>query len=65
MQNKLEHDIQVRRLTNFKKNSVDSEIESLWEQFRIENPNSVGTFIDQYQSFIWLISKLKEKNQLV
>ena len=33
--------------------------EQLWEDFKIENPNTVGTFQDQYKSFKWLYDQLK------
>lgn len=37
---------------------LNKNFENLWEDFRIENPNSVGCFRDQYVSFKWLYEKL-------
>ena len=34
-------------------------IDTLWEMFRIENPNSVGGFKEQYEVFKWLYFKLE------
>ena len=30
------------------------KFQELWEQFRTENPNTVGTFQEQYIAFKWL-----------
>ena len=36
-------------------------IEDLWEQFSIENPNTVGVFMEQYKSFYWLYTKISSQ----
>lgn len=41
------------------KNMENKTFEQLWEDFKIENPNTVGTFQDQYKSFKWLYEQLK------
>ena len=33
--------------------------DQLWEDFRIENPNTIGGFQEQYESFKWLYGRLK------
>ena len=43
---------------DLKKMENNKKFEDLWEDFRIENPNSVGCFRDQYVSFKWLYEKL-------
>ena len=39
----------------------------LWEQFRVEHPNTVGGFQEQYVAFEWLfkslVSEKGKKNQ--
>ena len=47
---------QAEVIENDKKNK---EFRELWEQFRIENPNTVGGFEEQFKSFRWLWEKLK------
>lgn len=37
--------------------------DQLWEDFRIKNPNTVGVFRDQYESFKWLYDRLHMKNK--
>lgn len=37
-----------------------TELDLLWEEFRSENPNTVGAFQDQLESFVWLYNKLKK-----
>lgn len=52
---------QAEVLENDKKNK---EFRELWEQFRIENPNTVGGFEEQFKSFRWLYKTIvieKEK----
>ena len=46
---------QAEVIENDKKNK---EFRELWEQFRIENPNTVGGFEEQFKSFRWLWKKL-------
>ena len=41
------------------KNMENKTFEQLWEDFKIKNPNTVGTFQDQYKSFKWLYEQLK------
>ena len=47
----------------------DEEIEKVWEDFRIENPNTIGGFQDQYKSFLygiqWCKEQLKKKQKLI
>jgi predicted metal-dependent phosphoesterase TrpH len=38
----------------------DKEIDSAWEMFRIQNPNTVGGFQDQYLSFCFAIKWYRE-----
>ena len=37
--------------------------EKLWEDFRIEHPNTVGGFQEQYECYKWTIEKLFNKIQ--
>jgi hypothetical protein len=53
----------MRQADVLEKDKQYREFHQLWEQFRIENPNTVGTFVEQHKSFAWLWSKLKEKNE--
>jgi len=39
----------------------DEEIENAWEMFRIQNPNTVGGFQDQYASFLFAIKWYREQ----
>jgi len=39
----------------------DEEIDNAWEEFRIQNPNTVGGFQDQYESFSFAIKWYREK----
>ena len=39
----------------------DEEINNGWEEFRIQNPNTVGGFKDQYESFSFAIKWYREK----
>lgn len=32
--------------------------DKLWEEFKLENPNTIGGFQEQYKSFEWLYNKL-------
>jgi len=41
----------------------DEDINNAWEEFRIQNPNTVGGFQDQYLSFRFAIEWYKEKLQ--
>lgn len=33
----------------------------LWEEFRSENPNTIGGFHEQYESFRWLYNKFTKR----
>ena len=35
--------------------------EKLWEEFRIEYPNTIYGFKEQYKCFIWIINKILNK----
>ena len=37
-----------------------SAMDSLWDEFRLEHPNTVGTFIEQRAAFEWLYAKLNQ-----
>jgi hypothetical protein len=47
---------------DLKKMENNSKFEDLWEDFRIENPNSIKNSRDQYLSFKWLYEKLVGKS---
>ena len=54
----------MRQAEVLEKDKQDKEFRELWEQFRIENPNTVGGFQEQYVAFDWLFKMLvteKEK----
>ena len=42
----------------------DEEIDSAWEIFRIQNPNTVGGFQDQYLSFCFAMKWYREQLKL-
>jgi hypothetical protein len=42
----------------------DEEIDNAWEEFRVQNPNTVGGFQDQYDSFLFAIKWYREKIKL-
>ena len=46
---------QAEVLEQDKKNRL---FHTLWEQFRTENPNTVGSFQEQYIAFNWLFNEL-------
>jgi hypothetical protein len=39
----------------------DEEIDNAWEMFRIQNPNTVGGFQEQYASFLFAIKWYREQ----
>jgi hypothetical protein len=39
----------------------DEEIDNAWEMFRIQNPNTVGGFQEQYASFLFAIRWYREQ----
>jgi hypothetical protein len=39
----------------------DEEIDNVWEMFRIQNPNTVGGFQEQYASFLFAIKWYREQ----
>lgn len=41
---------------------MKKEFNDLWLDFRSENPNTVGAFMEQYKSFKWLYDKLKNQD---
>jgi ssDNA-specific exonuclease RecJ len=54
----------IRQANVLEKDKEDKEFRELWEQFRIENPNTIGGFEEQFKSFRWLYKMLvtdKEK----
>jgi hypothetical protein len=42
----------------------DEDINNAWEMFRIQNPNTVGGFQDQYLSFCFAIKWYREQLKL-
>ncbi len=35
--------------------------DKLWEEFKIQNPNTIGGFQEQYESFYWLWNKFSKR----
>lgn len=50
----------MRQADVLEKDKLNKEFHELWEEFRTENPNTVGGFAEQFIAFQWLWSKLKE-----
>lgn len=53
----------LRQADVLERDKQNKQFHQLWDQFKIENPNTVEVFVEQYKSFAWLWSKLKEKNE--
>lgn len=53
----------MRQAEVLEKDKLNREFHDLWEQFRDENPNSNDCFMEQYKSFQWLWSKIKENDK--
>jgi hypothetical protein len=53
----------MRQADVLEKDKINKEFHDLWEQFTIENPNTIGGFKEQFESFKWLWFKLKENKK--
>ena len=54
----------MRQAEVLEKDKENKEFQELWKQFRVENPNTVGGFQEQFIAFKWLFDVLvvnKEK----
>lgn len=54
----------MRQADVLDKDKENKEFQELWEQFTIDNPNTVGGFQEQFVAFKWLFKMLVTDREL-
>lgn len=50
----------MRQAEVLEKDDENREMAKLWEQYKLENPCDMNTYVEQYKSFVWLYGMMKQ-----